>query len=191
MKFASFVLFLSVLGATLAPAFQQQPRTAAKKNIPVVKKTTPRKAGASVSRASAPRAGAAKTGTAKTTPAKGTAATRRRTAVSAKTTGKKGLVRSAYVPRQAQPTSDRYKEIQQALAAKGYLKSEPTGVWDADSVAAMRQFQTDRKLDPSGKLTAAALIDLGLGPKVESQTTAAAEAVPEPPKIETAPPPQP
>ena len=192
MKFASFVLFLSVLGATLAPAFQQQPQTDAKKKIPVVKKTTPRKAGASVSRASAPRAGAAKTGTAKTTPAKGTAATaRRRTAVSAKTTGKKGLVRSAYVPRQAQPTSDRYKEIQQALAAKGYLKSEPTGVWDADSVAAMRQFQTDRKLDPSGKLTAAALIDLGLGPKVESQTTAAAEAVSEPPKIETAPPPQP
>src|SRR5665213_1821463 len=74
---------------------------------------------------------------------------------------KKGSRRVAAVPRQALPSADRYKEIQQALASKGYLKSEPTGVWDAHSVDAMRQFQSDRKLDPSGKLTAASLIDLG------------------------------
>jgi peptidoglycan hydrolase-like protein with peptidoglycan-binding domain len=95
-------------------------------------------------------------------------------------TTKRSAPRTPSVARQAAPSPDRYKEIQQALAAKGYLKSEPSGVWDADSVAAMRQFQTDRKLDPSGKLTAASLIDLGLGPHSET-----------PPKVETPPPPQP
>ena len=108
--------------------------------------------------------------------------------------GRKPVQRGPSVSRQAAPTSDRYKEIQQALASKGYLKSEPTGVWDADSAEAMKRFQTDRKLDPSGKLTAAALIDLGLGPKPEpsrAAVTGRGEAVPEPPKIETAPAPEP
>ena len=62
-----------------------------------------------------------------------------------------------------QPTPERYKEIQQALVDKGYLKSEPTGVWDADSTAALTQFQNDRKLPATGKLTSASLIALGLG----------------------------
>jgi len=74
--------------------------------------------------------------------------------------------------KQLSPTSDRYKEIQKALADRGYLKNEPTGTWDADSKEAMRKFQNDQKLDPSGKITAASLIALGLGPKNESQTAA-------------------
>lgn len=74
------------------------------------------------------------------------------------------------VPRrsvQLTPGAGRYKEIQQALAAKGYLKSEPTGVWDDQSIQALRQFQTDQKLDPTGKINAPSLIGLGLGPKFE------------------------
>jgi hypothetical protein len=71
----------------------------------------------------------------------------------------------AFRPRQLNPTPDRYKEIQQALVDKGYLKSDPSGVWDAASTDAMQRFQTDRKLTPTGKITAAALIELGLGPK--------------------------
>ena len=71
--------------------------------------------------------------------------------------------RGAYRSRQQAPTPERYKQIQQALAAKGYLKSEPTGVWDVQSVEALRQFQTDQKLSPSGKINAASLIGLGLG----------------------------
>src|SRR4051812_5717167 len=31
-------------------------------------------------------------------------------------------------PRQQAPSNDRYREIQQALADRGYLKSEPNGV---------------------------------------------------------------
>jgi hypothetical protein len=70
--------------------------------------------------------------------------------------------------RQMAPTPDRYKEIQQALAEKGYLKSDPNGVWDSQSTDALRQFQTDKKLSPTGKLSSASLIALGLGPRTEA-----------------------
>jgi peptidoglycan hydrolase-like protein with peptidoglycan-binding domain len=67
--------------------------------------------------------------------------------------------------RQQAPTPDRYKQIQQALVDKGYLKGEPTGVWDADSASAMQRFQQDQKLTPTGKINAPSLIGLGLGAK--------------------------
>lgn len=66
---------------------------------------------------------------------------------------------------QQSPTADRYREIQNALAAKGYLKTPPNGIWDKDSVEAMQQFQKDKNLEPTGKLTARSLGELGLGPK--------------------------
>ena len=67
---------------------------------------------------------------------------------------------------QKAPTPDRYKEIQQALASKGYLESgAPTGVWDNSSVEALKKFQADQNLEPSGKLDSLSLIGLGLGPK--------------------------
>lgn len=80
------------------------------------------------------------------------------------------------------PTPDRYREIQQALADKGYLKSEPNGVWDAQSTEALSRFQADRNLTPTGKITSASLIDLGLGPKNDSvEASKPAEAGPKPP----------
>jgi peptidoglycan hydrolase-like protein with peptidoglycan-binding domain len=89
-----------------------------------------------------------------------------KTASSKKAKGKSSAVAAAsWRNRQMTPTPERYKEIQQALADKGYLKSEPNGVWDADSAAALQQFQTDKKLTPTGKLSSASLIALGLGPK--------------------------
>ncbi len=66
---------------------------------------------------------------------------------------------------QGNPSSSRYVEIQEALAAKGYLKTQPTGVWDQDSVDAMKRFQADQKLATTGKLNSLSLIALGLGPK--------------------------
>ena len=66
---------------------------------------------------------------------------------------------------QNQPTPDRYKEIQQALAAKGYFKGEPNGQWGPDSVDALRRFQADQNLQADGKLGSLSLIALGLGPK--------------------------
>jgi peptidoglycan hydrolase-like protein with peptidoglycan-binding domain len=66
---------------------------------------------------------------------------------------------------QQAPTADRYKEIQQALASKGYLHGEPSGKWDADSADALKHFQTDQNLSPDGKINSLSLIALGLGPK--------------------------
>jgi peptidoglycan hydrolase-like protein with peptidoglycan-binding domain len=63
------------------------------------------------------------------------------------------------------PTPDRYKEIQDALAKKGYLHGEATGAWDQESADALRRFQQDQNLQPSGKLDSLSLIALGLGPK--------------------------
>ena len=82
----------------------------------------------------------------------------------------KRTVRTAAVrtTRQMTPTPDRYRDIQRALVDKGYLKSDPTGVWDAQSSEALRQFQTDTKLSPTGKISSATLIGLGLGPKTVS-----------------------
>ena len=73
---------------------------------------------------------------------------------------------------QKAPSPERYKEIQQALVDKGYLKSEPNGAWDTQSMDALRQFQTDKKLSPTGKLSSASLIALGLGPKTATSYAA-------------------
>jgi Putative peptidoglycan binding domain len=83
---------------------------------------------------------------------------------------------SSFRPRQSGPTPERYREIQQALVEKGYLKSDPDGVWDAESADALRQFQADQKLTPNGKITAASLIGLGLGPKDSENASNAAPA---------------
>jgi hypothetical protein len=90
--------------------------------------------------------------------------------------------RVAAQPRQSAPSPDRYKEIQDALASKGYLKSDSNGVWDAQSVDAMKRYQTDQKQEPTGKLTAASLIGLGLGPKTAliSTPAPAPESIPVP-----------
>jgi hypothetical protein len=67
--------------------------------------------------------------------------------------------------RQQNPTPDRYKEIQQALVDKGYLKTEPTGIWDPASIDALQRFQSDQKLTATGRINAPSLIGLGLGAK--------------------------
>jgi peptidoglycan hydrolase-like protein with peptidoglycan-binding domain len=84
--------------------------------------------------------------------------------------------------RQTVPTPDRYRDIQQALVTKGYLKSEPNGVWDTQSADALRQFQTDQKLSPTGKISSATLIGLGLGPKTSAEPPKPAD-----PKAEASP----
>ena len=69
---------------------------------------------------------------------------------------------------QRQPTPERYREIQQALIDKGYLQGAGPGTWGPDSVAALRKFQADQKLEETGKLDSLSLIRLGLGPKRDS-----------------------
>lgn len=87
-------------------------------------------------------------------------------ATARKAASKKSTARAAVRPRgQAVPTPDRYKEIQDALAKKGYLHGDPTGVWDQNSADALRRFQQDQNLQASGKLDSLSIIALGLGPK--------------------------
>lgn len=70
------------------------------------------------------------------------------------------------------PTPDRYKEIQQALATKGYYKGELNGQWGPESIDALKRFQQDQNLTSDGKLNSLSLIALGLGPKrTTNQTT--------------------
>lgn len=71
--------------------------------------------------------------------------------------------------RQLAPTPERYKQIQDALVAKGYLQADQaTGSWGPDSVDALKRFQADQKIDGSGKINSLSLIALGLGPKREN-----------------------
>ncbi len=71
------------------------------------------------------------------------------------------------------PTPERYKEIQQALADKGYFKGTVDGQWNSDSVDALKHFQADQNLQSDGKLDSLSLIGLGLGPKRTTAQSAA------------------
>lgn len=66
---------------------------------------------------------------------------------------------------QQSPTTDRYLEIQQALVTRGYLTTPPSGTWDPATVDALKRFQEEQNLPPTGKITSLSLIALGLGPK--------------------------
>jgi hypothetical protein len=88
--------------------------------------------------------------------------------------------RQTWRPRQLQPTPERYKEIQQALVSKGYLSGEPSGNWTQESADALRRFQEDQNINPSGKIDSLSLIALGLGPKHGPAPTAPIHSEPKP-----------
>lgn len=74
--------------------------------------------------------------------------------------------------RQVVPSPERYKEIQDALVAKGYLRPEDTSSgWNQTSVDALKRFQGEQSLDASGKINSLSLIALGLGPKYDANPT--------------------
>jgi peptidoglycan hydrolase-like protein with peptidoglycan-binding domain len=83
-------------------------------------------------------------------------------AKSGKSSGKKSS-RTKKVKGQAAPTPERINEIQEALAKKGAFTGEPTGKWDDSTVEAMKKFQTDNHLNPTGKIDSFTLQKLGLG----------------------------
>lgn len=81
---------------------------------------------------------------------------------------------------QQQPGPERYREIQQALADKGYFRGPVDGTWGPDSMDALKRFQTDQNVDADGKISALSLIALGLGPRRD-----AAASRPVPPAAST------
>lgn len=66
---------------------------------------------------------------------------------------------------QLSPTTERYMEIQRALAEKGFYQGPIDGEWKADCVEALKRFQEAEHLKVDGKLGARSIIALGLGPK--------------------------
>ena len=104
------------------------------------------------------------TGAANTKKTNSKATPRSRASVAKSAKGSKTARRSSG-PRQLAPTKERYQQIQQALAGKGYFSGEANGAWGADSIDALKRFQADQNLTPDGKLTSLSLIALGLGPK--------------------------
>jgi peptidoglycan hydrolase-like protein with peptidoglycan-binding domain len=75
---------------------------------------------------------------------------------------------------QKAPTPERISEIQQALAKDGSFTGKPNGKWDASAIEATRKFQEAHGLNPTGKLDAKTLQQLGLG----SETAGAAPPMP-------------
>jgi hypothetical protein len=132
------------------------------------KKKAPAKKGASTAAAKAP----AKKAAAKGSPVVASSAHKSNSTTShQKAPAKKA---TTWRNRQLSPTPERYHEIQDALVAKGYLKSEDAnGTWNQTSVDALKKFQTEQNLDPSGKINSLSLIALGLGPKHDTIASAA------------------
>jgi len=84
--------------------------------------------------------------------------------------------RTTWRNRQTAPSPERYKEIQDALVAKGYLKPEDAnGSWNQASADGLKRFQTEQNIEASGKINSLSLIALGLGPKRDSTPAKPAE----------------
>ncbi len=91
---------------------------------------------------------------------------------------------------QLHPDPERYRQIQQALATRGYFKGDANGVWGADSVDALRRFQTDQKIpDNEGKINALSLNSLGLGARHDSSNLSPGALAGAIPTTEPPPPP--
>jgi hypothetical protein len=79
------------------------------------------------------------------------------------------VVRTSWRNRQSAPTSDRYREIQVALADRGYLSpEEANGAWGSSSTDALKKFQVEQSLESTGRIDSLSLIALGLGPRYDS-----------------------
>jgi peptidoglycan hydrolase-like protein with peptidoglycan-binding domain len=106
-----------------------------------------------------------KTTSGKTTSSKTASSRRGKTTKGASSRREKG---------QKAPTAERVSQIQTALAKDGSFSGSPNGKWDDSTVAAMKKFQAGHGLNPSGKLDAKTLQQLGLG----SQTAGVAPPTP-------------
>ena len=158
---AMLVLAWSASGA--ASTQQKAPSKAAAKK----KSAAPAKKGASTARKGAVTPSTRRPGTATKT---------------ASSRGKKAPAkRVTWRNRQMSPSPERYREIQGALASKGFLSPEQaTGTWDQASTDALKKFQSEQNLESSGKINSLSLIALGLGPRRDTLPVAAKPQTPVP-----------
>jgi hypothetical protein len=126
-------------------------------------------AGKSAPQKSAGKSSAKKSGSASSARKGASSKSGSKTASKSSRRGKKSAPSVTWRNRQTAPTPDRYKEIQDALVAKGYLNSEDAnGQWGQSSVAALKSFQAAQNIESTGKINSLSLIALGLGPKRET-----------------------
>lgn len=79
--------------------------------------------------------------------------------------GKKRVVKSSWKSKgQHGISSDRTREIQQALIREHYLDGEASGLWDTRTQEACRKYQADNGWQSKVLPDSRALIKLGLGP---------------------------
>ncbi len=135
------------------------------------KKTTSKSASKKKTGASKSAGSKSSTGSksASKSPAKSVSKKGSATKTSSKSKGKAGSRKPAprvtWRNRQTAPTPERYKEIQQALAGKGFLDADAvTGSWSQSSVDALKKFQQAQNIPVTGKINSLSLIALGLGP---------------------------
>jgi len=86
----------------------------------------------------------------------------------ASSAGKKSSHATSHSAAVTMPT-ERATEIQTALIKQGYLKGDPTGAWDPQTVSAMEKLQADNGWQSRITPDARALIKLGLGPSTEPE----------------------
>ena len=184
-KLLYFVLAASM--ALLASATQSTSQTAKKttakkrsKKSAAAKRTTSgsaSKTGKSGASASKSGAGATKSGKSGTAASGGTRTAASKKGASKRSPSKAGTkgARTTWRNRQLAPSSDRYREIQNALAIRGYLDpQDATGSWGPNSVDALKRFQSSQNIDATGKIDSVSLIALGLGPKRGEQQASGA-----------------
>lgn len=82
-------------------------------------------------------------------------------------------------------TTERASEIQSALIQRGYLTGDPTGAWDATSIAAMQKLQSDNGWQTKFVPDSRAIIKLGLGPSTSPAPSATAAASPQTAQLPT------
>ena len=157
-KLLGWFSIFALAALTVTFAAQGQKKTSAPKKAKSAK--TDRKS------SSGKPAAKAKT-TAKSAPKKSSAKTPGKSAAKKTSkSGKKALPRTTWRNRQSAPTAERYKQIQDALAAKGFLSPEDaTGEWGQSSADALKKFQAAQNIQSTGKIDSLSLIALGLGPK--------------------------
>jgi hypothetical protein len=187
---------LTVAGAAQAGSAQTPPATTkasetSKKAAPKAKSTKTASTKTSSTKTSPSKGASAKSTIAKGSPVKSTATktvssktavthTGASTAVSkVNTKAASGKSKKQPAPprgpiAQQQPTVDRYREIQQALADKGYFSGTPDGNWGPESAEALKRFQREQNLEADGKIGALSLMALGLGPRRGTSSAQAA-----------------
>jgi peptidoglycan hydrolase-like protein with peptidoglycan-binding domain len=83
--------------------------------------------------------------------------------------------------------SERAMQIQQALIREHYLSGDPSGSWDASSIAAMQKYQADQGWQTRLMPDSRALKKLGLGPDYSSAINAKDSSFAAPPQEKTIP----